>query len=255
MMKQLSLYSAIVPNAIGPQLSRILDQFAGQIEDNYQGNFLYDAKKGLQFVCHQTGSLLNFNFNQYLFKFLKQGPSMLRGGPFYKAIGQKKFKQLPYVWDCTGGTGKDLIFMYALGIRKIKVFERNKVLALLLADAIDRFEEDHQIELVATDCMQETRKPNIELPQVLYYDPMFTFTKKRKALPRIEMQIFDLLFSAEPQDKSEAVINDDDAILRWAVEKKVKRIVVKRGIKSPALLNNKTAELKGNSVRFDLYCP
>ena len=48
--------------------------------------------------------------------------------------------------------------------------------------------------------------------------------------------------------------NEDEQLLAWAMSQPVRRVVVKRPLKSPALdLRKPSHTIKGKAVRFDVY--
>ncbi|MBT5092617.1 MAG: class I SAM-dependent methyltransferase [Halobacteriovoraceae bacterium] len=163
-------------------------------------------------------------------------PKGLKSEPFARAIGLNN-KQCD-IWDATCGTGKDSLLMMAYGHR-VKSFERNPWVFLLLQDALYRAE--NPFELFFGSCLDY--KDKLDAPDLIYYDPMFP-DKKKKALPRKEMQIFKKL-GLRDQDEEEFIM---------AAKKIIKnRLVIKRPVKADVFLNSCTASFPGKSARYDMY--
>jgi 16S rRNA (guanine1516-N2)-methyltransferase len=84
-------------------------------------------------------------------------------------------------------------------------------------------------------------------PEVIYLDPMFPPRDKRAAVKK-EMALFQLLL-----DSGQAGA-DADALLHWALQQDVARVVVKRPSRAPSLAGVAPShQLAGKSVRFDVY--
>jgi 16S rRNA (guanine1516-N2)-methyltransferase len=80
-------------------------------------------------------------------------------------------------------------------------------------------------------------------PEVIYLDPMFP-QEGKSALPKKRMQILRSLFlQAEPLEE---LLQES---LRWARN----RVVLKRGLKDPMIWRKPHSQVKGKSVRFDVY--
>ena len=154
------------------------------------------------------------------------------------------------VFDLTCGTAKDSLLLLNFGA-KVSAFERNPNVYSLLLDQFLQL-EDKLNDRFSIHYGMLTKKFLLELeqeerPDVLYFDPMFTSTNRKKsALKRKEMVLFDDL-----------VGNDDDSAeyLNEILSFGVKRVVVKRHPKSPELLKGVTAKFEGKNIRYDLYCP
>jgi 16S rRNA (guanine1516-N2)-methyltransferase len=145
--------------------------------------------------------------------------------------------------DCTLGTGKDAILLLSFGAT-LDAFERNKLVFALALDAHRRCLVDDELgdffkkhlklhfgEAINSNCLADTA----------YFDPMYP-EKKKKALPRKEMQIFKELVGADND------ILDQLKTLR----EKFKNVVVKRPVKSE-ILDRPNASFSGKTTRYDRY--
>src|SRR5690606_28754329 len=131
------------------------------------------------------------------------------------------------VLDLTAGLGIDAVYLSQNGFQ-VTSLERNPVLYLLLAEALERsqrtdLKELRFIHIDSLDFLQGLRDHNYE---VAYFDPMYP-EKKKSALPRKEMQIFRHLVGAD---------EDSQVILEKTLEKDFQRVIVKRPLKAPELL-------------------
>jgi len=174
-----------------------------------------------------------------------------RGEAVAKAVGIKG-SYLPDVVDATAGLGRDAFVLAALGCR-VRMIERNPVVAALLDDGLTRGYRDAEIgvwlqprltllhgsSLTALD----TIAPR---PQVVYLDPMFPHRQK-SALVKMEMRVFQGLVGAD---------EDADGLLEPARRLATKRIVVKRPDYAPPMADIAAqAAVVTKSHRFDIYTP
>lgn len=172
-----------------------------------------------------------------------------RGEAVAKAIGVKG-DYLPTVVDATAGLGRDAFVLAAIGCH-VTMFERNPVVAALLADGLERAYKDleigtwlkerllliHSSSLVALS--QQTEKPD-----VVYLDPMFPHRQKSASVKK-EMKVFQLLVGSD---------DDADDLLLPSRKLAKKRVVVKRPDYAGYLNQQKpSSEIKTKSHRFDLY--
>lgn len=167
-----------------------------------------------------------------------------------RAVGIKAGHRL-LVADATGGLGRDGFLLAAAGCQ-VLIFERNKVIAKLLADGLRRADEDAstqsicaRIRLFQEDfCLFWASVGNSIKPEVVYLDPMFP-EKKKTAKAKKELQILQLLAGPE---------TDTNKLFQAALKAAEKRVVVKRPPKAPFLANIKPSHcLSGKTVRFDVY--
>ncbi|ACX90172.1 16S rRNA (guanine(1516)-N(2))-methyltransferase RsmJ [Pectobacterium parmentieri] len=174
-----------------------------------------------------------------------------RGEAVAKAVGIKK-DYLPDVVDATAGLGRDAFVLAALGCR-VRMVERNPVVAALLDDGLQRGYQDAEIgpwlreRLTLLHASSMTALRDITPPpDVVYLDPMFPH-KQKSALVKKEMRVFQSLVGAD---------NDADALLEPARALAKKRVVVKRPDYAPPLAGVPAQSmLETKSHRFDFYLP
>ena len=176
-----------------------------------------------------------------------------------RAVGGKGGASLNVI-DATGGLGRDSFLLAAAG-HQVCIFERQPVVAALLADGLERAaahpetaEITQRIQLKAGDAvpaleaMQEIgageADGNGERVDVVYLDPMFP-ERRKSALVKKELQLLQLL--AQPDSAPEK-------LLTAALQVAGQRVVVKRPIKAPFLTDRSPSHsLTGKTVRFDVY--
>ena len=165
--------------------------------------------------------------------------------------------------DATGGLGRDSFLLAAAGHR-VSIFERQPVIAALLADGLARAaahletaEICQRIRLTVGDAvsaLEVMRKTGLgekgedcgeeEGVDVVYLDPMFP-ERRKSALVKKELQLIQLL--AQPDSAPEK-------LLAAALEVARQRVVVKRPLKAPFLTDRSPSHsLTGKTVRFDVY--
>ena len=172
-----------------------------------------------------------------------------RGEAVAKAVGVKG-DYLPEVVDATAGLGRDAFVLAAVGCR-VRMLERNPVVAALLDDGLRRGYADAEIggwlreRLTLIHASSLTTLADITpRPQVVYLDPMFPH-KQKSALVKKEMRVFQSLVGPDL---------DADGLLAPAQRLATKRVVVKRPDYAPPLAEVATANAvvtKGH--RFDIY--
>ncbi|RLM23237.1 16S rRNA (guanine(1516)-N(2))-methyltransferase [Brenneria alni] len=174
-----------------------------------------------------------------------------RGEAVAKAVGIKKDYR-PDVVDATAGLGRDAFVLAALGCR-VRMVERNPVVAALLDDGLQRGYRDAEIGLWLRERLTLLHASSLDAlrgitppPDVVYLDPMFPHRQK-SALVKKEMRVFQSLVGED---------NDADALLapaRWLAKK---RVVVKRPDYAPPLAGIPAqSSLETKSHRFDFYLP
>ncbi|GAA0409535.1 class I SAM-dependent methyltransferase [Cocleimonas flava] len=178
-----------------------------------------------------------------------------KGQDIAKAVGLQKI-QNPTVLDLTAGMGGDAFVLASLGA-DVTMLERNPVVHALLKDALERaaLVMDSELEeilarlaLVNQGAMDYLESLNeSELPDVIYFDPMFP-SRNKTAQVKKEMQFFHDIVGDD---------QDSESVLMLALSKAEKRIVVKR----PRLAEKLTESLEpafqitGKSTRYDIYLP
>lgn len=172
-----------------------------------------------------------------------------RGEAVAKAVGIKS-GYLPDVVDATAGLGRDAFVLAAVGC-KVRMLERNPVVAALLDDGLRRGYDDAEIggwlreRLTLLHASSLTALLSVQLaPDVVYLDPMFPHRQK-SALVKKEMRVFQSLVGEDL---------DADGLLMPACGLAKKRVVVKRPDYAPYLAESKPqASITTKSHRFDLY--
>ncbi|MFN7728784.1 MAG: class I SAM-dependent methyltransferase [Bdellovibrio sp.] len=206
------------------------------------------TEKGAELITDE-GLRLHLDFVNDLQRY--QRPHRGKSELIAKAIGLPKgFSQ---VWDLTAGLAEDAWFMVRLGA-SVTAFERQPLIAAIVQDAWQRAlkaEKTHEIasrfEFQAKDAIEYLRTlERNQGPSVIYMDPMFSFEKKKTALPRKEMQIFRSLVGAD---------TDATDLLREALRVAQDRVVVKRPLREPPLLEGVQHRFEGTTIRYDLYNP
>ena len=187
---------------------------------------------------------INFSSNNFI-----RRKNQANSQDIIKAIGIKVNLIKPKVLDTTAGQGRDSFILASLGCN-ITLLERNKVIYLLLKNAIENAKNNDELKNIVknmTIINQDSVKfleNNNDFFDVIYLDPMFPKSKKSRLVKK-DMQIF-----------REIVGNDLDSskILESALKSNTKRVVVKRMNKSDFLDNKKpNFSIKGTSIRFDVY--
>ncbi len=166
-----------------------------------------------------------------------------------KAVGIRQ-GYCPDVIDATAGLGSDAFILAALGCR-VRMLERNPVVAALLHDGLERGYQDGKIGHWLRERMTLHHVPNLSTlagckprPEVVYLDPMYPHRKK-SALVKKEMRVFQSLVGPDA---------DADDLLAPACVLATRRVVVKRpnyaqflaGVPAQAAITTK-------KHRFDLY--
>ena len=169
-----------------------------------------------------------------------------------KAVGIKQ-NYLPTVLDATAGFARDSFTLASLGCQ-VTLLERSPVLAVMLADAIERASYDHQIagtiermQFHKTDALSylnELTDNKQNAPDVIYLDPMFP-ERKKKAQVKKEMQILHQLLGSDDHTPYP---------LELALSLAKRRVVVKRP-KQAEDLNNLEPSFRvvGKAGRYDIY--
>ena len=159
----------------------------------------------------------------------------------------------PTVVDCTAGLGEDSLLLAAAGFR-VTLFERDPVIAALLADGLARAAADprlsdvvHRMELVEGDGVAGLAELGFS-PDVVYLDPMFPCRTKSAAVKKK----FQLLHHLERP------CGDDEAVrlLRAALACGPRKVVIKRPAKGKVLAGARPSySVSGKAVRYDCLVP
>lgn len=167
-----------------------------------------------------------------------------------KAVGLKK-NQPCKVIDATAGLGKDAFILASLGADLI-LLERSAQVAALLREGLAKLEDDvlrNKMHLVETEACEYLAQVNpLDYPDVIYCDPMFP-KRQKSALVKKEMQYLQAILSQESP-----LLYNEEALLKLALSKAKKRVVVKRPRTGPYIAGLKPSFSQlSKSNRFDIY--
>lgn len=156
----------------------------------------------------------------------------------------------PTAVDATAGLGADALLLAAAGFT-VTLFERDRVIAALLADALRRAGDDAKLagvvarmHLVEGDSIEGLRCMAAAgmSPDVVYLDPMFPERTKSAAVKKK----FQLLHHLERP------CADPELLLEAARAVRPRKVVVKRPVKGPHLAGVKPSHaIAGKAVRYD----
>ncbi|MBP2153630.1 16S rRNA (guanine1516-N2)-methyltransferase [Erwinia rhapontici] len=174
-----------------------------------------------------------------------------RGEAVAKAVGIKS-GYLPDVVDATAGLGRDAFVLASIGCR-VRMLERNPVVAALLDDGLRRGYADTEIGSWLRERLTLLHASSLNAltdisppPDVVYLDPMYPH-KQKSALVKKEMRVFQSLVGPD---------EDADGLLLPARQLAKKRVVVKRPDYAPPIADVATPNaVTTKSHRFDIYSP
>lgn len=208
------------------ELDNILDRTAG-VEFDVDGDRIkLRSPYSKPIFTHVTGEL------DYHKKFFFK--NSIHKQPLAKALGLKKGKTLPEVWDVTAGMLSDTLLIYSIGF-KVRAFERNPIAYILSKNSLAL--SDIDIELSFLDA-----KDIKEHCDVIYFDPMYEETNK-KALPKKEMRIFREVVGVDQDAKETAS----------CLRNQCQRLVIKRSVKGQPMLDFPSVTFEGKSTAYDVY--
>ncbi len=207
---------------------------------------LQNSDMGLRLVdrfSHQHPLHISFSDAGFSYRLKRSGP---KKEMIAKAVAVKPSLK---VIDCTAGLGRDAFLLASLGC-EVTMFERSKVMAFLLEDALNRALSDERlaeaasrITLVQGDAItllgrQSTRS------DVILIDPMFPIRKK-SAQVKGTMQFLQRFIGKD---------EDVSTLMKCAMATGSQRIVLKRPFSAVELDGfTPTFSLKGKSSRFDIF--
>ena len=157
----------------------------------------------------------------------------------------------PVAVDATAGLGEDALLLAAAGFA-VTMFERDHTIAALLRDAMLRAREVPQLanavgrmKLIVGDSVRGLRELGY-VPDVVLLDPMFPARKKSAAVKK-KLQLIQQL---------ERPCENEEELLRAALDVHPRKVVVKRPAKGPNLANARPSHaIVGKAVRYDVYVP
>lgn len=159
--------------------------------------------------------------------------------------------EVPTAVDATAGLGEDALLLAAAGF-SVTLCERDPVIAALLRDALDRAAQDEALAAFAAR-MRLVEGDSVELlaaldapVDVVFLDPMFP-ERRRRAATNKKLALFQRL---------ERPCDDEEVLMRAALDTRPRKVVVKRPLKGPYLAGVKpSSSLAGKVVRYDTYVP
>lgn len=162
-----------------------------------------------------------------------------------------KGAEAPTAVDCTAGLGEDSLLLAAVGFT-VTLFERDRTIAALLADALERAAADPRLAeavgrmtLVADDSIAGLATLP-EPPDVVYLDPMFPARTKSAAVKKK----FQLLHHLEQP------CEEEEALVAAALATQPRKVVIKRPAKGALLAGMKPSySVAGKAVRYDVLVP
>ena len=187
-----------------------------------------------------------------------------RGQAIAKAIGLKKGRALPAVWDLTAGLGRDSFVLAWLGCR-VTALERDPRIHALLVDGLQRANAVDEYAAGLGDRLQVLHADAIpwlaqqkDPVDVIYLDPMHP-ERRKSAQVRKEMRMFRDLVGSDP-DANQLFT----AAMRAAEVVGASRVVVKRprngellsleeGQSDAAAGPGPNHQFQGKTTRFDIY--
>lgn len=153
----------------------------------------------------------------------------------------------PQVVDATAGLGEDSLLLAAAGF-DVLLFERDPVIAALLADSLERAQKVPQLAGAVSRMRLEPRDsidalPNLGFrPDVVLLDPMFPARHKSASVKK-KLQLLQVL---------ELPCSDEGELLQAARAAGPRKIIVKRPAKGPLLAGTKPSySVSGKAIRFD----
>lgn len=168
--------------------------------------------------------------------------------PLLRALGFKKNLNLNII-DATAGFGSDALLMAYHGARVVMLEREPQMAALLQAglalaqNSETLGEATSRLTLIINDAKDYlVNLHEHEYPDVIYLDPMFVH--KKSALPNKQMQFLQNLVKD----------HDADELLKLALTRAHKRVVIKRSIHAPYLGEVKPdMSIKSKLLRFDVF--
>lgn len=170
-----------------------------------------------------------------------------------RAVGHHPERPLRIV-DATAGLGRDAFILAGLG-NEVCLCERDPVVVELLRAGLKEAgkRRDGALREVALRMSLhsgDAREQDGSLTRgvdVIYLDPMFPDRVKSAAVKK-EMAVLKRMLG------DSAAPGEADALLHWALEQGVARVVVKRPARAASLAGARPSHcIRGKSVRYDVY--
>lgn len=194
-------------------------------------------------------------------------PDNLSREMLVRATRLKRCSEALTAIDATAGLGEDALLLAAAGFH-VTLYERNPVVAALLADAIARAriapkaaggrldaetelspaggriaDAAGRMQLVEADSVAALARLGFQ-PDIVYLDPMFP-AKRGDARAKKKLQMLQRL---------EMPAEDGDILLGAALAAHPHKVVVKRPARGPHLAGRKPSySISGKTIRYDCY--
>jgi 16S rRNA (guanine1516-N2)-methyltransferase len=213
------------------------------LHNNFDATFVreIDMSKSSPIIFDHDGNKFCINFVDNKQNYHKPKAS-LKSELISKALGAGRYGL--NILDLSAGLGIDSVFLAQLGY-SVTALERNPLIYLALNEAAELAVDaglNLSLKFEFAEALTYLQSHKISA-DVVYFDPMFP-QKEKSARPRQEMVFFKNLVGSD---------SDAEAVLAAALSVKgIKRLVVKRPIKAPALLKPHSST-KGKLIRFDIY--
>ena len=261
--------SAVMPNEYKPtyvaKVEACAEEFSLQVKTQYAeipepGFVLTMSEDGLGLSDTNDPKMLplqvDFTSSALAYRKEKGGG---RNEAIAKAVGIKGKDSL-HVVDATAGLGTDSFILAAVGCN-VTMLERTNVVCALLQDGLQRLAENSeynelserlhllcgnagQILKTWSDGINGAEQVQIDVPDVVYLDPMFPHKKKSAAVKK-PMKMFQTLLGFD---------DDADDLLTPALDLAKQRVVVKRPNYADFLAGKPPSmQIKGKKHRFDVY--
>jgi 16S rRNA (guanine1516-N2)-methyltransferase len=161
-----------------------------------------------------------------------------------KALG--KVKSHKRIYDATPGFLNDALIFLSLG-HKVVAVEHSKIIFLLVNSAIDRAKKNlpylSNLEYKYGDSREVYKL--FKNTDVIYLDPFYPQNNK-KSKKRKSMEILQEINIIESLDTG-------DEILIHFLTREYKKIIIKRPIKAKKICNKINYQIKGKTIRYDVY--
>lgn len=160
-------------------------------------------------------------------------------GLLKKALGNLKPGSV--IFDATAGLLRDSLILSNLGYQLISI-EQSKILGTMLLVGLQANSDISGIDIYigqAEKCAQEHQF------DAIYFDPMFETAQSalRDKNHRIISEILDI----------ECISNNNQNTFDILRKCSFQKLIVKRPVKSPSFDNNINYQIKGKSIRYDVY--
>jgi len=204
---------------------------------------LHKDEEGL-FLMDESGLKIRGDFTKMLPRLKANN---LNGEMLVKAARIKNVS-CPVAVDATAGMGEDSLLLAAAGFR-VKLFERDPVIAALLADTLRRSAQKPELadivsrmELTCADSLEELPRLGF-VPDVVVLDPMFPGRTKSASVKKKFQLIHQL----------ERPCDTEEELLAAALSCGAHKIVIKRPLKGAYLAGRKPSySLSGKAIRYDV---